>query len=324
MRGIFFAFFISFVIFPAYSCAREDVFSLEQVVAFDDTLSVDTVFCPPYSEWSLSDRIVIHQYASLGFSHQSAAVYGDYAFFVTNGRAQIILINLKKKKVLFTLSLRKASDKIYHCNQSSFGFEKYDQEDFFPLLYISQRAGANGRCSIEAYRIFPVFNAELAEYESFSVERVQTIFLPVMSYENSLGNANCVIDPVSRTMYTYSRNNDANDDNYGQCKITMFSVPSVHENRVILEDEDILSSFLIDASAVNMQGGCIQDGILYIGQGLPSAGDVYLNIVDLKQQKLIRRIDLRDYRVSWEPEGCFFYDGSVMLTHTFAISRIDK
>lgn len=324
MRGKFFAFFLSFVMFPAYSCVREGIFNLEQVVAFDDTLSVDTVFCPPYSEWSLSDRIIINQYASLGFSHQSAAVYGDYVFFVTNGRSQIILFNLKKKEVLFTLSLRKASNKIYHCNQCSFGFEKYEQEDYFPLLYISQRAGSNGRCSIEVYRIFPVFNEELAEYESFSVELVQTIFLPVMSYENSLGNANCVIDQASRTMYTYSRNNDANDDNYGQCKITRFSVPSVHEKRVVLEDEDILSSFLIDASAVNMQGGCIHDGILYIGQGLSSVGYIYLNIVDLKQQQLVRRIDLQAYRVSWEPEGCFFYDGSVMLTHTFAISRIDK
>lgn len=323
-RSIIYLFFLSFVASPAYSCAKVDDFYLDPALPLYDTLTVMEVCTPPYNDWSLTDRIKVDLFAPLSFSHQSAAVYGDYAFFVTNGRSEMGLYSLKKKEMLFTLALKGASGKVYHCNQCTFGFEKYDQKDFFPLLYISQRAESDGRCSIEAYRIFPLFNEALSEFESFSVEQVQTIFLPSMSYENSLGNANCVIDQASKTMYTYSRNNDSQDDNSGQCKITRFSVPTVYEERVVLEDEDILSSFMIDASAYNMQGGCIQDGILYIGQGYYSVGYIYLNIIDLERQQLIRRIDLQAYQVSWEPEGCFFYDGSVMLSHTSAISRIDK
>ena len=323
-RRLLVLFLLSIVLFPAYSCAKGDAFYLELEFVLNDTLPVFDVINPLYNDWSSSDRIKVNQFAPLSFSHQSAAAYRDYAFFVTNGRSQIGMYSLKNKEVLYTLTLKGVSGKIYHCNQCSFGFEKYDGSDFFPLLYISQRAEANNRCFIEVYRIAPTFSNELSDFDSFSVEQVQTILLPAMSYDNSLGNANCVIDPVSKTMYTYSRNNNSKDDNFGHCKITQFPVPSVHEKSVVLEDEDILTSFMIDANAVNMQGGCIQDGVLYIGQGLPSAGYMYLNIVDLKLEQLVRRIDLQEYRVSWEPEGCFFYDGSVMLTHTFAISRIDK
>ena len=82
---------------------------------------------------------------------------------------------------------------------------------------------------------------------------------------------------------------------------------------------------MIDCSAINMQGGCIRDGMLFIGQGYSSAGYIYLNVVDLEKQKLIKQYDLmNDYRVRWEPEGCFVYDGTLMLAHTSAISMIEQ
>ena len=125
-------------------------------------------------------------------------------------------------------------------------------------------------------------------------------------------------------MYTYSRNNNSGDDNYNKCKISKFTIPDVYQKVVVLEDSDIVSSFMINASALNMQGGCIEHDILYIGQGMASAGYIYLNVVDLEKQELIGQIDLQQFGVGWEPQGCFFYDGSVMLSHTAAISRIDK
>lgn len=318
---VFFASLLSLI----SSCTRDDYLLPDIKFVFNDTLSIVVgTQIPPYWMWTASDVIDINVYSSLSFSHQSAAAYGDYAFFVTNGRSQVCLYSLAKKDKLYTLSLKGVNGGTYHCNQSTFGFEKFDELDSFPLLYISQRAKSDGRCFIEAYRIFPLYNEDFSEIESFSIELVQTIFLPPMSYDNSLGNANCVIDAENKVMYTYSRNNDSKDDNYGQCKITQFAVPSVQEETVVLEDDDIVSAFMIDASAVNMQGGCIKDGILYIGQGYSSAGYIYLIIIDLEKKELIRRIDLQDYKVSWEPEGCFFYDGSVMLAHTGAICRIDK
>ena len=136
-----------------------------------------------------------------------------------------------------------------------------------------------------------------------------------------MGNVNCVIDPVTGKMYTYSRNNAAQDDNYQRCKISRFSVPDIYQRTVVLEDADIESSFLIDTKAVNMQGGCIVDGRLYIGQGYPPL-EIFLNVVDLQEETLVRRYNLVNRGVNWEPEGCFFYDGNVMLAYTAGISRI--
>lgn len=311
--------FVSLALFV--SCQKDDFVSLDLIPEEIEDLSVTYT---PYGNWETTDRIIIKQFSPLNFLHQSAAAYGDYALFVTGGRSRICLYNLKTKEVLYTLDQKGVSSSTYHCNQSTFGIEKYAQDDPFPLLYISQRAKSDKRCFIEVYRIAPEFNVKTSDYDSFSIEKVQTILLPKMSYDNSLGNANCVIDSSNGLMYTYSRNNNSTEDNYGQCKITCFSIPMINEKTVVLEDSDILSSFMTDIQAINMQGGCIKDGILYIGQGSAAAGYIYLNIIDLQKELLVRRFNLRDYKINWEPEGCFFYNGSVMLAHSSAICRIDK
>ena len=51
---------------------------------------------------------------------------------------------------------------------------------------------------------------------------------------------------------------------------------------------------------------------------------MYLNVVDLREERLVKRYDLLAQGVDWEPEGCFYYDGNVMLAHTDAICRIEE
>ena len=289
-----------------------------------DTITAIVNPAHPYNEWTERDNISIKQYAPLNFSHQSAASYGDYAFFIANGRSKICLYNLAKQEIVSSLNMPAKNGNLYHCNQSTFSTEFYDPEDPFPLLYISQRNNSSGRCFIEGFRIKPKKGEDSDEFEELSLELVQTIYLPAMSYENSLGNANCVIDADNKVMYTYSRNNVEADDNYLICKITKFEIPPVHQAVITLEESDILDSFMLDCTAFNMQGGCIKDGILYIGQGTPDQGDLFFNVVDLGKRSLVKRLALDNYNAKWEPEGCFFYDGSVMLAHTSYISRIDK
>ena len=302
-----------------HSCAKDGFF---EYVISDEI--VDSIYVEPAPDVDLAGRWnKVNEFAPLGFSHQSAAAYGDYAFFVTKGRSKIHMYNLRKKSSLFVLKLKGVDSKIYHCNQCSFGIDKFDSSDPFPLLYISQNAKSDKRCFLEVYRILPVFDEELNDYSSFSISLVQTVFFPAMSSENSLGNVNCAIDTDECVMYTYSRNNDSQDDNYGQCKITKFNIPDFREMNVYLEDESILSSFFVDCEAFNMQGGFVKNNVLYIGQGYLIAGYIILNIIDLKEQEILQRIDLQKCSVSWEPEGCFFYDGSVMISHTSAISTVE-
>lgn len=314
----------------AFSCAKVDLIALgSELYPEPSTLDTLTVFVRPGDDpklepVDLDGKVTVTPYAELVYGHQSAAVYGDYAIFVKVGRQSMRLFDMARKTKVATISLKKEDSNQYHCNQSSFGAEKYEPGDYFPLLYISQRSRSEGRCFMEVFRVIPLINADSTAILTFRVELVQEIFFPPMSQENSLGNVNCVMDPDGRWMYTYSRNNNADDRNYLQCKISRFAVPDVHQREVVLEDSDIESSFLIDAKATNMQGGCIVDGRLYIAQGYPAKKYVYLNVVDLREERLVKRYDLLASGADWEPEGCFYYDGSVMLAHTGAICRIEE
>lgn len=259
-------------------------------------------------------------YASNLKKHQSAAVYGNYAFFVTDKRTRIYIYNLLERQYVDSIVMPTKNDKtpggytLYHCNQSSFGSSFYSHEDTIPLLYISQRTRNDNRCFTEVYRI--IRNIENGKY---SVELVQTIYFPVVSEDNSLGNVNVVIDTEMNKMYTYSRNNDTLASNYNICRISCFNIPSVSEKNVYLSDEDILYSFPIDCSAVNMQGGCIHKGLLCIGQGVKVP---LLRIISLDTESLKTTFNIKKKGHTFEPEGCFWYDGSVMLCSKNSICQV--
>ena len=263
------------------------------------------------------DSLSISLFADNSKGNQSAAVYGNYVFLVTKGRSYLYIYSLEEKKLIYSIKMEAffeydylGSD-LFHSNQASFGVSFYHPDDPFPLLYISQRAREDRRCFVEVFRI--IVNRKGDSYSSIDAQLVQTIYFPAMTEDNSLGNVNCVIDRQNQLMYTYSRNNEKTDHNYGQCKISCFKIPDVGYDFVYLEDQDILSSYMLGCSAVNMQGACIHDGLLYIGQGYKSVGYIYLNVVDLDRKELLGRIDLLEMGVEWEPEGCFFYQGNVMI-----------
>lgn len=331
MRNVFSHFLlIGFSIFlgGTVSCAKDDMDGGLSILDGDgfipDTAAVYVrpADDPRLEPVNLDGNIAVVPFVDFEFTHQSAAVYGDYAFFVRGGRSMIRMYDMAGKRTVYSFSLKGENSGTYHCNQSSFGVDRYEPTDYFPLLYVSQRAPSENRCLTEVFRIIPLFNADSTAFLAFRAELVQEIHFPKMSMENSLGNVNCVIDSATGWMYTYSRNNNGNDSNYGQCKITRFAIPDIHQQEVFLEDADILSSFMIDAKAGNMQGGCIVDGRLYIGQGYPYANYVYLNVVNLREERLVKRYDLLARGIDWEPEGCFYYDGSMMLSYKTGISRI--
>lgn len=252
--------------------------------------------------------------------HQSAASYGNYCIFITNTRNSFYLYNLDTKKTLCELSLEPGSGndfmgyELYHCNQATFGVDFYSLEDVFPLLYISQRAKGDKRCFVEVFRIQVEKKDEGEDYSSMKASLIQTIYMPIMTRDNSLGNVNCVIDQDTHQMYTYSRNNIKEDSNYGYCKISRFNIPDYNCSEIMLNDSDVKESYTLKEKALNMQGGCIKNGILYIGQGYEGVGYIYLNAVNLEKKVLENRIDLLGNGIRWEPEGCFIYNGHVMLS----------
>ena len=268
--------------------------------------------------------LYIDQISTEGIAHQSAACYGDYAFFISNKMIDVMVYNMRTSTKIFTLKQDPlGSGTIYHCNQACFGTQKYSEEDPFPLLFISQFQNSKNRCFINVFRVLPTSGSVDQEYISFAFERIQTIYFPVATDDNSLSNVNAVIDTDHHFIYTYSRNNNSAADNYHQCKISKFNIPNpIESSSVYLSDNDILDSFFIPIEAVNMQGGAYHDGLIYIGRGSPYAGYVNLHVIDLANQRLWFSVDLLQDRFFWyEPEGAYFYQDNLYIG---ASSRIFK
>lgn len=268
--------------------------------------------------------LYIDQISNEGIAHQSAACYGDYAFFISNKMIDVMVYNMRTSTKIFTLKQDPlGTGTIYHCNQACFGTQKYSEEDYFPLLYISQFQNSRNRCFITVFRVLPTSGGVDQEFVAFAFERIQTIFFPVATDDNSLNNVNAIIDADHRCIYTYSRNNNSAAENFRKCKISKFNIPHpIESSSVYLSDSDILDSFFIPLQALNMQGGAYHDGLLYIGRGSPAAGYVDLHVVDLANRKLWFSVDiLKDRLFSYEPQGAYFYNGDLYIG---ASSRIFK
>lgn len=304
-----------FVIHVTMSCAKDDYAEEMPSIVIEadgDSISTENAGVPPYS------IVEVSLYASNGRTHQSAAAYGDYAFFVTDRRSALYFYNLKSKRLICGISLGAVNERttgnyiLYHCNQMNFGVDFYNRNDPFPLLYISQRARSDTRCIVEVYRLLPVWDETESEYTSLNADLVQTIYFPIQTFENALGRNNCVFDADNRLMYTYSYSTLSGAPDYGQCRVTCFDIPDIYQEEIILNESDIIESFKLNYDARNSQGGCIKDERLFIAQGYSSVG-IYLNVISLKDKRLLNRFDLSANGITWEPEGCFEYNGSVMV-----------
>lgn len=257
---------------------------------------------------------------SIAGGSQSAAIYGDYVFFLNSGMSTIVLFNMKTMVNLYTCQTGLPSDPILHCNQSAFGKERYDAEDMFPLLYTAAQNNAAGRCEWRAYRIVPTLSEN--EIASFTVSLVQTIYLPVMTDENCLGNANPAFDFDRDCLWSYSRNNNTEAANYRQARFTKFAIPAVFDtndqvvSEITLSDADILDAFSADFSMAYAQGGFISRGKLFIGQGGPLYPLTVLRVIDLYAVRgQVTFFDLRADGMDDEPEGLYAYDGRIWM-HT--------
>lgn len=251
---------------------------------------------------------------------QSAAIYGKYAVFVMNRFNRIFLFDMERLASLGSYDPGLGFGTIMHCNQTQFGIEKYAEDDMFPVFYTAAQNDSDGRCTWYAFRIIPTLTDNVIT--AFTVELVQTIHLPVMTDANCLGNANPAIDYDAQCFWAYSRNNNEVADNYLQAKFTKFAIPALFSDgaaitEVTLSDTDILDSFDAPWSMAYAQGGFIDHGRLYIGQGGPAYGFECVRVIDLYNQRgQVSYIDLAAADLEQEPEGLFLY-GDQMWLHGY-------
>ena len=260
-------------------------------------------------------------YAKNAMSAQSAACHGDYLVLVSKQVSKMALYNLKSKKMLCKRELvpwveMRGKTDVFHANNSSFGMQRFSDSDPFPLLYVSHRENNDKRGVLQVYRVIPLKSqSDKTDFDSLSVSLAQTIYYPKMTDQNALGSPWTVIDQENNWMYTYSRNNRGKASNKGVCRISKFRIPPVGESdEVYLNDEDILDSYEVDFKVPLSQGACIYEGKMYIAQGVSPKKYIWLRIIDLEKKELVKNIDLKEAGFPTEPEGCFVYDGYLMVS----------
>lgn len=258
-------------------------------------------------------------YAGNAVGGQSAAIFGDYLFIVEDYLAKISCYNIRTRKLLYTLTTGISAPTYWHCNQSQFGPLYYDPDDDFPLLYIAMQNDPNNRGSWVAFRIVPTYTD--GEISSFTLTQVQTIHLPVMTDANCMGHPNMAYDKLNNCFWAYHRNNNSAADNYRKARFSKFAVPAIWNGSTLITDVDLTDADILDTfgddrwSMYNAQGGFILDGKLYIVQGYPGAGYVYLRVVDLYvAREMVSLVDLLRAGVSQEPEGLVYWEGDVYFT----------
>lgn len=250
---------------------------------------------------------------SVGGGSQSAAIYGKYVVFVNSGFQRLILFDMETMMTLATCNTGVPVESILHCNQSQFGTQFAIEGDLFPVLYTCAQNNEQGRCEWRAYRIIPSLTN--GEVSSFTVQLVQTIYLPIMTDNNALGNANIAVDYEREVLWSYSRNNNEEAANYNKAKFTKFAMPLLSAGaEVTLSDADILDSFDTDWSMYHAQGAFLRRGKLYIAQGMPSDNHICLRVIDLyAQRQQVTYFDLLAAGITVEPEGVYMYDGHIWI-----------
>lgn len=269
---------------------------------------------------SFQHRFAREVYALQGAGAQSAAIWGNFLFFIYDKLSAIHVFNIKSRIRIATITPNVEAGENWHCNQSNFDTRKYDDSDLFPILWTSFQNDENGRCIWAGLRILTTTDAGGA-ITSFDVTIVQKIYLPVMTDANCLGNANIAIDQENGFFWAYSYNKNSSAANYREARVTKFAIPALFDgggniiSEVYLTDADILDAFFPGYIGEYSQGGFIKRGKLVIAQGMASYSiKPCLRVIDLVAKNVASFVDLNAAGYTEEPQGVFFYDGHVFYT----------
>ena len=226
-----------------------------------------------------------------GHSYQGMDLWGDYVFSCQNqGIGTIYKLSKDSFEKVSQFDLA-SFDRSNHANVASFGVEKVEASDPFPVVYVSHchKRLINDRkdmCFVE--RINP---------DMKSSELVQTIFYDDVN--NDFGYAlQWVIDRKNGFLYGYG--NTINNTDTANChRVIKFRLPKLSDGEfVTLRPEDALENYTIEeVSGFKFnpvgQGLDIRNGKLYMPTGV---GDEkrpsILYIWDLRARKMAKVVDL--------------------------------
>lgn len=240
-------------------------------------------------------------------SVQGAACYEDYFVQGYAANKYLTIYNLKEKIRLGSVSIPASqTNSTIHCNTLNFGNQKYDERDFFPILYVSSGYRISGNTKIYAYRIKC---DDQADIQSYSVTLVQTITLTGFGTwtEGILDNENHYLWIKYEPQGT--------DGPYGYAK---YEIPDVHQGNVTIDQGSFLDDFSLNLQPSGSSNQChlfYHDRIVLVS-GIPgsqSLAFVAINTINHNEELLV---NLRKAGLKGEPEGLISYNGDFMISYS--------
>ncbi len=208
-------------------------------------------------------------------SSQGMAIHGRYAFLM-HDKGQCVVIDMKRWRFVTTFHIEGNTG---HCNNASFGKERYERKSQFPLLYVTECRGARAcyvnDVSLEGSRL------------------VQTIFYDGADIS---GPADWLVDRERGYLWLYCTVE-------GRRTLKAFHLPCLADSdangEVHLCEESVVRELYAGDIAIP-QGSMIYRRRVYLPDGVPSR-DRKLHVTDIKSGEVVDSFDLN--HIEYEPEG---------------------
>lgn len=222
-------------------------------------------------------------------STQGFAIYGRYGFSM-HDKGQCVIIDLKQKRFVNTFTIEGNTG---HCNNASFGVERYSKQSQFPLLYVTECRGERA-CYVN-------------DISLDGAQMVQKIFY---DGKDITGPADWAVDRGKKLIYLYCT--------IGKVRtLKWFALPRLSDSdargEVHLKAEDTIGSVALGEITIP-QGSHVHRKRVYLPAGIPPR-PTSMHVTDLKSGEEIKIIDLS--HTGLEPEGVATRRGWLYLSfHT--------
>ena len=206
---------------------------------------------------------------------QGFAIYGRYAFSM-HDKGQCVIIDMRRKEFVSTYVMEGNTG---HCNNASFGVERYSSSSEFPLLYVTECRGARA-CYVNDVTLS-------------GSRLVQTIYY---DGEEITGPADWAVDARTKRIYLYCT--------IGTLRwLKAFPLPKLADSdargEVHLKPEDAVASLPAGEVAIP-QGSHIWGRYVFLPAGIPPRV-TSLHTTDIITAQRLSSIDLS--HLGLEPEG---------------------
>ena len=238
---------------------------------------------------------------------QGGACYGDYLFMFTANNTTCWIYNLATGTLLQTYTIpaeQRGFVSDCHANTVNFGTEKYDEDDPFPLIYVSTGYTSGGYSGALVYRIVAT---TVDDTTTYSLTLVQTIKMPA---NDSLG---------SWTEFVTGDDGDCYVCYTSKRRIYRLAMPTLSQGDVTLDMSNAIEVYQFTDQPASWNGSRNQnrmyhEGKIYAVSGVPASSEKSVFFVlDLATRKREVVIDLQTLGLNSEPETCFIWNGHITV-----------